>query len=301
MLGHPGFDLDWNLVRTFVAVARAGSLAAGARSLGITHPTAARHIQQLEEALSMALFSRTTQGLVLNKAGERLDTAAQVMHKSALAFQATSDSLRELPASRVRISVAEILAELLPDLMLCEMGRSEPGQLAIDMVVTDDAVNLLERDADIALRHVRPEQQDLVCRRLGSLAMGVFAHKSYVDSYGLLAAENISQHHFIDGLSRDYFARGAAQRDLPLQEQQFVLRSDSIACQRAAVRAGWGIGAFPLWMVQSEVDWLPVYESEQLIEIEIWLVARPEIRNNEHLQGLFNRLGESLIKRLAPV
>ena len=111
MMGHPAFDLDWNLVRTFVAVAKAGSLAAGARRLGISHPTAARHIQQLEDSIGVALFSRTGQGLVLNEAGQGLSNAAAVMHSSALAFQAASDSVRARPVERVRVSVAQILGD----------------------------------------------------------------------------------------------------------------------------------------------------------------------------------------------
>jgi DNA-binding transcriptional LysR family regulator len=297
--GHPAFDLDWNLVRTFVAVARAGSLAAGARSLGITHPTAARHIQLLEDALGMTLFSRTGQGLVLNDAGKCLDDSAQVMHKSALAFQAASDTMREQPVDRVRISVAEILAELLPDVMMFELRNCSETSLSIDMVVTDDLVNLLERDADIALRHVRPEQQELICKKVGTLDMGIYAHRDYVAEHGMLQENNLSQHRFVDGMTRDYLSRGAAQRGLELNEDQIVLRSDSLPCQRAAVSSGWGVGAFPVWMANTEADWVSVFAQNQAIDIEVWLVGRPEVRDSEQLRGIFTRLGNGLAEKLA--
>ena len=79
---HPAYNLDWNLVRTFLAVANGGSLAAGAATLGMTHPTAARHVQQLEGHLGMALFSRTAKGLKLNEAGLKLERAAREMQAS---------------------------------------------------------------------------------------------------------------------------------------------------------------------------------------------------------------------------
>ena len=298
MMVHPAFDLDWNLVRTFVAVARAGSLAAGARSLGITHPTAARHVAQLEESLGMALFSRTAQGLVLNDAGVHLDQAARLMHESALAFQAKSDAMRERPVERVRVSVAELLAELLPDVMLSELRACADKTLTIDMMVTNDTVNLLERDADIALRHARPEQQELLCKKVGVLEMGVFAHRNYVAKHGMLTLEALSEHRIIDGLSRDYFCRGAAQRGLDIDVEQIVLRSDSVPCQRAAVSAGWGVAAFPLWMAEGETDWVSVFAEDEVIDIEVWLVARPEVRDSHQLRGIFSRLGEGLAARL---
>lgn len=298
MMAHPAFDLDWNLVRTFVAVGRSGSLAAGARCLGITHPTAARHIQQLEETLGMSLFSRTAKGLVLNDAGKRLDTSARVMHDSAMAFQATSEAVRESPLQRVTLSVGDVLAELLPEVLLSELNDDgEPG-LSIDMMVTNDLVNLLQRDADIALRNVRPSQQELLCKKLGSLKMGVFAHRDYLAKYGMLNFENIAKHRFIDGLTRDYLRRGAAERGFEISADQIVMRSDSVSCKRAAVRAGWGIAVFPQWMAKNEPDWVSVFAVEEVIDMDVWLVARPEVRENQQLFGLFKRLSDSLAARL---
>jgi DNA-binding transcriptional LysR family regulator len=299
MNGHPAFDLDWNLVRTFVAVGQGGSLAAGARAIGITHPTAARHIQQLEENLGMSLFNRTAQGLLLNEAGVRLDAAARIMHDSALAFKSASDGMRERPLQRVTISVADVLAELLPEVLLEEMHDDAEQPVAVDMVVTNDLVNLLQRDADLALRNVRPSQQELLCKKLGSLQMGVYAHEDYVATKGLLDLQQLGQHRFIDGLTRDYLRRGAAERGLIIDERQIVMRSDSVPCKRAAVRAGWGIAAFPCWMAEQEPKWVSVLATDETIAMDVWLVARPEVRQSEQLFGLFKRLSDSLGARLS--
>lgn len=298
MEGHPAFDLDWNLVRTYVAVAQAGSLARGARSIGISHPTAARHVQQLEATLGVALFSRTAQGLSLNDAGLALLENAQVMHKNALALRAVSDSFRAAPVTRVRVCVAEILAELLPEVMLSELGPGSGHAAAIDMLVTDDSLNLLRRDADIALRHTRPEQQELICRRVGVLEMGIFARRDYARRFGLVTAQNLHEHRFIDGLSHNHMVRGAARLELMIGADDIVFRSDSMACRRAAVRAGWGIGAFPLWMAEMEDDWQSVFAIDKVIDLEVWIVARPEVRDSHELHGLFSRLGDALAARI---
>ena len=113
----PGaFNLDWNLIRSFVAVARAGSVAAGAKTLGIAQQTVARHLQHLEENLGFSLFARTSHGLVMNEAGERLLAAATPMQSAALQLRNTVDTMGKRPVDRVRITVAELTAELLPSL-----------------------------------------------------------------------------------------------------------------------------------------------------------------------------------------
>ena len=301
MTAHPAFDLDWNLVRTFVGVAQAGSLAGGARRLGITHPTAARHIQQLEGSLNMVLFTRTSQGLLLNEAGSALLDSAQAMHASALSFQASSDGMRRSPVERVRFAVSEVLAELMPHVMLPELQHiaDEPSDTPlVELLVTDELVDLAGREADIALRHMRPEQGDLICKRVGTVAMGAFAHVDYINRFGLLDAVSARSHRYVDGLTRDHLMRGAARRGMAIPPEQVVFRSDSVACRRAAVRAGWGIGAFPVWMAQREADWQPVFPEAEVIDLEVWLVARPELRNSRYLKGLFQRLGEGLARRL---
>ena len=293
---HPAFELDWNLIRTFVAVARAGSLAQGARSLGITHPTAARHVQLLEESIGLALFTRTGKGLVLNEAGEQLHASASLMHDSAMAFQAVSEGVRDTPVGRVRVSVSELLAELVP--LVIQKPNSACGAFAVDMLVTSDIVNLLQREADIAIRHVRPSQQELVCRRLGSVQMGVFAHHDYVSERGEISEGALEGHTFIDGLSQDNLVRGAAKSGWVVAPEQVVFRSDCISSRRRAVSAGWGIGAFPVWTALEETQWRSVMPKDAVIDMEVWLVGRPEVRDSAHFQALFTELGDDLTRKI---
>ena len=115
-----------------------------------------------------------------------------------------------------------------------------------------------------------------------------------------LEADSWPRHRFIDGLTNQYLTRGARQRGFPIGEHQILLRSDAMGCQRAAVSAGWGIAAFPLWMADKEPDWVSVLTKEDRIDIEVWLVARPEVRDNEQLQRIFTCLADGLAQRLSP-
>lgn len=298
MAPAPAFDLDWNLVRTFVAVAQAGSLAAGARQLGLAHPTVARHVQLLEAALGLVLFDRTTHGLTLTADGERLARQASAMQREALAFGRLSDSVREQPLPLVRITVAEILMELVPDLVADILGPASDQPGTLEYIVSNEQLNLLERQADLALRHVRPDQQDLVCRKVGAVGMVACASRAYLGRHGSVDQLAPEQHWFIDAASVPRFQRGAATVGFHFAEEQIRFRTDSLIAQRAAVLAGWGIAALPVTMLADLPDVEPLFGGDVGVELDVWLVARPEIRNAHQIKAVFDALGDRLAQRL---
>ncbi len=293
------FDLDWNLIRSFVAVARAGSLAGGAKSLGIAHPTVARHLQHLEESLGFSLFARTSHGLVMNEAGEQLLAAAAPMQSAALQLRNTVDNMDKRPVGRIRITVAELTAELLPALTPASPSALAQLGVALDVLVTDVQLNLLDREADIAIRHVRPTQQDLICRRVGSIRLRAYASDAYLHSYGQLTRDNLREHRLIDGYSNGEFLNAARSQGFAFRDEQVVFRSDSLACQKSAAKSGWGIGAFPDALV-SEGDGLYSALAHAVpVDLPIWLVARPEVRDNKVMKAVYDQIGNGLEARLA--
>ncbi|MEZ5597378.1 MAG: LysR family transcriptional regulator [Pseudomonadales bacterium] len=294
-----GFDLDWNLVRSFVAVARAGSMAAGARQLGLAHPTVARHVQQLEESTGLHLFARTARGLVLNEAGDALFQAAAPMHLAALSLRNAMDAIGDRPVDRVRITVAELLAELLPALTPKEPSPLAETGVAVDVLVTNQSLNLLDREADIAIRHNRPTQQDLVCRRVGDVTMSAFASEAYLAGNGTLHADNALQHRLIDSYLGGEFTAVLRRNGILVKDSQVVFRSDSLACQRSAAKSGWGIGAFPTALIDASDGLFPAVEGIAPVDIPVWLVARPEVRDNRSLKSVYDAIAESLSRQLA--
>ena len=148
----PGYEVDWNLVRTFVSVVEAGSLAGAARTLKLAHPTVARHIQQLENQLGVSLFERCAGGLVLNEAGQRLADVAERMRRQAMQLETACESVREKTTGRVRVTIAEVFADLFPELLAAL--KVEPGwdERYVELIVSPRRLNLLDREADIAVR-----------------------------------------------------------------------------------------------------------------------------------------------------
>lgn len=292
--GSGTLELDWNLVRTFVAVVDAGSLAGAGRALRLAHPTVARHIQQLEQSLGLALFNRTKQGLVLNREGTALASQARAMRQQAVAFERLSDTVRSAPLPHIRITVAELLMEVVPGVMLSSLASGPAAGVPVEFIVANEQLNLLERQADIAVRHVRPQQQELICRRVGEVPMLPCASRAYLAEHGPVDPDRLEHHRFIDGAEHSRFQQGAASVGVFLPDSGIVFRSESLVAQRAAMLAGWGIAALPLPMLKTLPEAEPVMTGGVAVAIDVWLVARPELRNTLQLKAVFDHLGNAL-------
>ncbi|MCC5888668.1 MAG: LysR family transcriptional regulator [Gammaproteobacteria bacterium] len=294
MAAHVSDDLDWNLVKTFVTVAECGSLAAAAAALGLAHPTVARHVQTLEATLGVPLFDRRASGLKLNAAGRNLVSAASEMQNGARAFEIATHAVRTAGSGLVRITASEFLADVFPELLAPLRQTGDEAATTIQLLVGNDLLNLLEGEADIAIRHVRPEQQDLVCRRLAGLPLGLYASRSYVAEWGQPTLDTVSRHRFIDSVSRPRLLREAKQRGLELHKEQFVFRSDYFAGRLSGAIGGWGIAVIPLHVARKHPDLLPVLVDTPDMELDMWLVGRQDVRTTPYLKHAFATAGDTL-------
>ena len=176
-------DLDWNLIRSFIAVAETGSLSAAARRLTASQPTLGRHVAELEQALDVVLFRRGRRGYELTEQGIALFERAQAVGEAANAFARLAAGATEQVAGSVRIAASEVVsAYVLPPIM-ARLGLEEPA-IEVEIVASNQVENLLRRDADIAVRMVAPAQQDLVARKIADLPLVACAAKSYLDRRG---------------------------------------------------------------------------------------------------------------------
>lgn len=298
--------LDWNLVRSFVAVADQGSLARAARHLGLAHPTVARHVQQLEEALRVRLFERTASGLVINEAGTRLADVGRRMRTDANAFEAVAESLRTTRSGVVRITHSELLSDLVPELLAPLLHSDTEAQRQFEIIVSSDQLNLLEREADIALRHVRPEQAELICRQVGQVPMAAYASRSYVARFGMPTEGDLQEHWFIDGASEQPFTMAVERLGYHVPQERVAYRTDYQYAQRRAAVAGLGIVALPAYVGDTDPELVRVLADPPTsasasqpaeVAVELWLVSRPGARQQRLLAEVGDHLAEQLQRR----
>lgn len=296
---HPAYQLDWNLIRTFCAVMDSGSLAAAARTLELTYPTVARHIQLLEEALSMPLFDRTSTGLAPNPAGRALAQTAQAMRVQASAFEENCDALRTQPSGSVRITTSEPLGQLITDLLLPLRDWAHENAATIEVVPTNRQMNLLEHEADIAIRHTRPNQADLIARKCAELPLYLWANHEHGATSPTSAVKPLPETFlYIDGIESDELHQGARALGFSLPRDRFVFRSDCMWSRIHAARSGWGITTLPKYIGSQFPDLVPVLSHLTIKPLEVWAVARRDMRANPLHRRVFDELANSIDEQL---
>ncbi len=287
-------DLDWNLIRSFLAVAEAGSLSGAARRLSTSQPTLGRHIAELERQLGTSLFHRGRGGYMLSDQGAALLDRARQVGAQADAFVRLAQGATDTVAGTVRITASEVVAALvLPD-MLARFAKIEPG-IEVEIVATNQVDNLLRRDADIAIRMTQPAQLDLVARKVADLPLTACAATRYLDRRGRpQTAEDLLRHDLI-GFDRgteiiDEFARLGVLVD----RHAFRLRSDNQIVVWQAIRAGNGIGFAQRSLVARSAEVEAVLPDLPLPTLPVWLAMHRDLRGSPRVRAVSDFLFDEL-------
>jgi DNA-binding transcriptional LysR family regulator len=285
---------DWTLYRTFLAVVRAGNFTSAAQALGATQPTIGRQIEALESLLGMKLFARSPRGLQPTTEAMQLVPYAEQMAATAAALIRASSGDLEADVGIVRLTTGEYVGvEILPP-MLAEFAAAHPG-IELELSLSNRNEDILQRDADIAVRMLRPTQKALIARRVGSVAVGLYAHRSYVEARGLPLSPAEITHHRLIGFDRDFHVlQTTGGRAAQLRREDFGLRTDNVAAQIAALRAGMGIAACHVAIAQREPNLVPVLADVFIFEREIWLVMHPDLKDVQRIRLLFDHLANRL-------
>lgn len=294
----------WELYRSFLAVLEEGSLSAAARSLGLTQPTVGRHVQALERAVGFALFTRSQRGLLPTEAALALQPFASTLAATTAALlRAASGHGGAGGAVRgtVRITASEVIgAEVLPP-MLARLKQDHPA-LVVELVLSNRLEDLLQREADIAVRMVRPTQEALVARRIGDIELGLHAHRSYLERRGTPASVQALRDHSLIGFDRETaFIRSFSRRagsDGALRRAAFSLRTDSDLAQLAAIRAGFGVGVCQVGLARRDRNLVRLLPRAFSMKLDAWLVMHEDLRSSPRCSVTFDALGAAL-KRYA--
>lgn len=284
-------DPDWDHYRSFLAVVAEGSLSGAARALGLTQPTLARHIELLEAALGAgALFTRSPQGLRPTEAAERLLPHAETMAAAAAALRRAAALDREALRGVVRISASEVVGvEVLPPI-LRDIRRDHP-QVAFELALSNASADLLRRDADIAVRMIRPQQAALVARKVGEVHIGLFAHRDYLARAGAPRSLEAIDGHAAIGFDSDTIALRALEGlGLTFVREDFAFRCDSEHAQLAALRAGFGIGGCQVPLARRNPALVRLFAEEVDVALETWIVMHRDLSGMPLMRMAFDRL-----------
>jgi DNA-binding transcriptional LysR family regulator len=283
----------WDLYRSFLAVLRTGSLSAAARSVGLTQPTIGRHVNELEAALGVALFTRSRNGLSATEAALELQPHAQGLEAGVAALLRSATS-RGATRGTVRITASEVVgAEVLPPI-LASLRENHP-EIVIELVLNNRNENLLSREADVAVRMNRPTQKALVARRIGNIELGCHAHRKYLERSGTPRTVSELRAHSLIGVDQETaYVRALLGKDLSLDRSLLSLRTDSDLAQLAAIRAGCGIGICQVGLAKRNPDLVRLLPKTLSWKLETWIVMHSDLRGSARCRVVADALAAGI-------
>lgn len=293
MATEPG----WELFRSFLAVARERSLSGAARSLGLTQPTVGRHVDALEEALGGALFTRSQLGLLPTASAVALVPYAEAMASAASALVRAASGEAEEERGAVRVTASEMIgSEVLPA-ALASFRELHP-RIDVELVLSNRSEDLLRRDADVAVRMVKPTQEALLARKLGVLKLGFHADPRYLRKHGTpQSLEELWQHPLV-GFDSVASMRRVPDLGFPLTRDLFAFRCDSDIGQYAAIRAGFGIGVCQVALAKKD-GLVRVLPSALELELGVWIVMHKDLKSTRRMRLMYEHLAQHLLAHIA--
>ena len=289
---------NWDLYRSFLSVLQEGSLSGAARALGLTQPTVGRHIDALEQSLGMSLFTRSQSGFIATDAAHSLQPYAETLASASAALLRAASGMgrgedAQLTGS-VRVTASEVVGvEVLPPI-LARLRENHPG-ITVEVAVSNRIENLLRRDADIAVRMQRPEQDVLVARRIGNIDLGFHAHLDYLGRHGTPHSwQELAQHALI-GIDRESSrARSIMPLLSKLEGASYAIRSDSDLVHLASIRAGLGIGICQVRLAERDPALVRVIPDLLTIPLDTWLAMHENLRSNPACAAVYKALAAGL-------
>ncbi|WP_250516986.1 LysR family transcriptional regulator [Caballeronia sp. INDeC2] len=290
---------DWNELRLVLAVQRGGSLNAASETLGIDHSTAYRRLKALETQLGARLFERLPGGVYEpTEAGARIAAGAERMEDEFLALGRDVVGGDHRLSGRLRVTSSETLAYGQLTTQLAAFRRAHPG-IVVELSIENRVLSLSRREADIALRPVRPKEGELWGKKLAGVAWGWYAAPSYAaDAGGFRRGWKLDDHALIGWDEAASGIRAAQWLALNASSSSFVYRTNSLVNQLSAARAGVGLALLPCYLGDGDsgvtrIVATPVAE----LEGELWIVTHADLRKTARVRAFFDVVGEGLAQQ----
>lgn len=288
---------DWNKVRAFLVTVEEGSFSAAARALRMSQPTLSRQVTALEEELSVTLFERTGKGLVLTPTGQELVEHVRAMGNAAQWISLVATGRSERLEGVVRITASDSVAAWVLPRVLRSLRRSAPG-IDIEIVAANDIRDLLRREADIAIRHVRPTQSEVVAKLIRETTAHVYGTPELLDALDRpRTLADLTKFSWVGTGRAEAFVPMLNEIGYPLEPHHFRLTSDSTVAVWEMVRAGLGL----TFMSRDIADLFNDVEEvlpgvAPPFPVPIWLATHRELRTSARIRTVFDHL-EKLLRR----
>lgn len=284
---------DWNQARAFLVTVEEGSLSAAARALGLTQPTVGRQVAELEASLGVVLFERIGKSLALTPTGRDLLAHVRQMGQAATGVSLAASGHAEGVEGTVSVTAFDAAATYLMPAIIERLHGLAPG-VRVDLLASNTVRDLQRREADIALRHVRPEQPDLVARRLPDFGVALYASTAWLDRHGRpRSGEDLRAAPLIGYTQPGNMFADLQARGVPMTERNTRVATDSMVVVWEMVKQGLGVGLVLREIAAVTQGVEAVLPDIPPIPLPIWIVTHRELHTSRRIRLVFDLLADA--------
>lgn len=292
--------LDWDDLRYFLALSRHGSLSAAAKSLRVAQSTVGRRLASLEASLGVRLLNRTPEGYVATLAGQGVQEHAERLEIEALALARAFGGRDINVAGLVRVTCAETVADHILAQGLATLYLKHPD-IMVELIPDPRELSLSRREADISVCLKQSAQHDLVVRRIGTIAFGLYASPEYLERAGTPDFEDGGVGHYIVTQLEDI--QDATQTgwltDMAHRARVSMQTSSHEAAVSATVKGG-GLACLARFRADRESGLIRLSIPPPVPTAQIWLVVHRDTRQTPRVRATLNHITEQ-VRQLGPL
>jgi DNA-binding transcriptional LysR family regulator len=289
-----GEHLDWDNLRYFLAVARAGRLTVAARRLGQDHTTVGRRISALENDFGSKLFERRPAGYHLTEAGQRLFDKTEVMESSVCEIQRDLAAGRKHIGGSVRVGAPDDFGSLFLARHIGEMHRLHPN-LKIELIISPYALSLSKREVDIAISVDRPTEGRLYARKLADYELRLYATRDYLDAHSPIETpHDLSRQTWIG-----YVSEFVPTPTLDCVSEAFPgvipqIKCSSLVGQLKATLSGAGVSMLPRFIADQEPSLVPVLADVTTATRAYHMIVHADLRDMPNVRIASNFIAQKV-------
>lgn len=295
-MDYKTLNFDWNRAKAFLVTAEKGSYSAAAKALNLTQSTLGRQVQALEEELGVVLFERVGKGIQITPIGldliEHVKLMAEQASKLSMAAMGQSEELEGV----VTITASEANSAFLLPPIIKKIRALAPG-LTIEVLAKNESADLRKREADIAIRHFKPKQPDLIMKQVSDSLGNFYATKEFIQENGPFRTVNdLSKANFVSMGDLPSFIDGMKTFGVELSKSNFPIVTESHFVHWNLVKEGLAVGIMPHSIGDNEKSVERVLKSFKGINFSTWIVCHRELKTNRRIRFVFDQLVESFNK-----
>lgn len=283
--------MNWDDARMFLAVCRESTLRGAARVLGVDQATVGRRVSALEKSLDATLFLRTSEGYALTALGEAARNAAESMEGSALELQRRIQGSDDRLTGEVRVSTTDSLALDFVIPAIADLHGKHPD-VRVHLDASTHMASLAKREADIAVRNTRPDNPDLIARRIARWPVGLFASQDYLDARGMPQPGTAFEGHDLVMYQPYLQRKDASLVSEPLHRGRVVSTVGAGLLLRRSIAAGIGLGELPVYLGEKDGLVRVWPERTRSTPYDVWLVTHADLRHTARVGAVIEAIVE---------